>query len=325
MYPLTNGNTQVPINLVEGENQFIFQLEALENIFVYELIVILDTHSPILTVAGPINGTATYRDGITVYGDCEPLLQVAIDVDGLITEDDCRPDGSYEIWAQLPNPEGEWVLTTSQTDLAGNSMQDVRTVIVDRTAPSATLRWTMIDCNREPTAPVWATADLAECMAQIEFSPLSDDFVAMEIHVQSGEDLILADSLGENDLQTPVIFNVTGDAGTWTIYVLMEDAAGNKQAIETMETFVAPEATLTERLSTIGTLENIAIIVVIIILILLYNSRSKNNVNDNPWSNLEIEKIENSSQEYFETDFELDVDGETTSTHNESISSNADP
>ena len=63
----------------------------------------------------------------------------------------------------------------------------------------------------------------------------------------------------------------------------------------------------------------------IIILILLYNSRSKNNVNDNPWSNLEIEKIENSSQEYFETDFELDVDGETTSTHNESISSNADP
>ncbi|MEE2812176.1 MAG: S8 family serine peptidase [Candidatus Thermoplasmatota archaeon] len=325
MYPLTNGTTEVPINLVEGENHIIFQLEALEKIFVYELFVTLDTHSPILSVAGPINGTATYRDGITVYGDCEPLLQVVIDVDGIMTEDDCRPDGSYEIWAELPNPEGKWLMTTSQTDLAGNSMQDVRSVIVDRTAPSATLRWIMIDCDREPTAPVWSTAGLADCMAQIEFSPLSDDIVAMQLNVQSGDSQILEHSLGGNDLQEPVIFNASGSAGIWTIYVLMEDAAGNKQLIESTETFVAPEATLTERLSTIGTMENIATILVILILILLYNSRSKNTVNDNPWTDLEIEKIEQSSQEYIETEFDFGEGEGLESTHNESTSSNTDP
>ena len=183
----------------------------------------------------------------------------------------------------------------------------------------------MIDCDREPTAPVWSTAGLADCMAQIEFSPLSDDIVAMQLNVQSGDSPILEHSLGGNDLQEPVIFNASGSAGIWTIYVLMEDAAGNKQLIETTETFVAPEATLTERLSTIGTMENIATILVMLILILLYNSRSKNTVNDNPWTDLEIEKIEQSSQEYIETEFDIGEGEGLESTHNESTSSNTDP
>ena len=89
----------------------------------------------------PEDGYSTYRSIANVIGTCEVGLEVVVNVSGLISIDDCNDDGTFMIVANLPIMEGEWAMITHQLDLAGNKMVDSRTIITDKTAPSANLIW----------------------------------------------------------------------------------------------------------------------------------------------------------------------------------------
>ena len=314
LYAVDNGSVSVPIDLVLGENEFTFHLEALERIFVYTLFVTLDQIPPALGVTGPADGTSTYRNGIDVTGDCEIGLSITIDVGGLLTEGPCRADGTFSIWATLPGIEGEWTMTTSQTDLAGNRAEDSRTVRTDRTAPGATLRWNETRCDREPTAPVWGTPGPAECLVSVDLVILSEDVVSWSIVIQEGTMDIFSDG-GDEPNQRSNIFSAEGGPGEWTVIVDLTDAAGNRQQMRLSTDLSAPEATVGEQVSTPGSLHNLAALsAFIFFLLVLRGFRGKAASDDDPWSTLEVSEIIDAE---YENEFEDESNVEAASSNDE--------
>ena len=317
-YAIDDGQVSVPLDLQLGENNFVFHLEALEKTFVYELVVLLDQSSPELSVHHPENGYSTYRSIANVIGTCEVGLEVLVNVSGLISKDDCNEDGTFMIEANLPIIEGEWIMTTQQVDLAGNRVVDSRTIITDKTAPSANLIWDETICARQPTAPVWGVPRAADCNVSIQLSILSTDVTSWSLIIQNADVDVFSQSGDDADFDglEPQSFASDGEPGVWTATVELIDAAGNRQRLQISTDLNAPEATIGEQLKTPGSLENlVAIAIIAVLLYVLQMMKVRKPGNGNPWDSL-------NSTEVIEADslFEDDVvvsDGEATLSNTE--------
>ena len=99
VFAIQNGSVCIPIDLHTGVNNLTFHLNALEKIFVYELIVTLDQEPPEISVNIPIDGYSTYRTVTNVQGGCEYGLPVIVNISGLISSGDCTEEGMYDIEA----------------------------------------------------------------------------------------------------------------------------------------------------------------------------------------------------------------------------------
>ena len=268
-YTIENGNVSVPIELVSGVNNLVFHLQALEKVFVYELVVTLDQEPPPLIVENPENGYSTYRSIATVEGKCEFGLPVFVNVSGLITEGVCSDNGAFSIEANLPVIEGDWQMVTSQRDLAGNIALDIRTVITDKTAPSANQIWKETVCERQPTAPVWGVAGIADCTATLELSILSSDVADWTLTILNGEVEVFSQSGNGADYEDSEVLSFTaeGNPGVWTSTIEMIDAAGNRQRLQLTTNLDAPEATSGEQLKTLGSVQNLVFMAAVIIFL----------------------------------------------------------
>ena len=269
------------------------------------MVVILDQTSPELVVDSPEDGYATYRSIANVIGTCEYGLEVFVNVSGLISQDDCRDDGTFAIAANLPILEGEWRMVTHQIDLAGNRFADSRTIITDKTAPSANLIWNETKCARQPTAPVWGIPLPADCTVSVKLSSLSDDVVAWSLLIQNGDyDVSSQDGIGSDfDGIEPQTFTTPGEPGVWTATVELIDAAGNRQRLQITTNLNAPEATVGEQLKTPGSLENLVVIgIFALLLYVLQAVRPRKPGDADPWG-------ASDSSEILETDsmFQDDV------------------
>ncbi len=294
LYVVENGNVSIPIDLHAGENHLIFHLEALEKIFVYELIVTLDQAPPELTVISPDYGYATYRNIAIIEGECEYGLTVYINISGLISQGECIVDGSFEIEANLPLMEGIWEMATYQTDLAGNKFTDIRQIITDKTAPNANLVWNQTECDRQPTAPAWGVPNLADCRVAVDLSILSDDVVTWSIVLQNGDiDVFSESGVGADfDGMQPRSFSGAGETGVWSVTVELTDAAGNRQRFQIATNLDAPEATIGEQLKTPGSIENlVAIGIASLLLFVLQMMRNRKSVERDHWDAIALSEI----------------------------------
>jgi hypothetical protein len=286
LYAIEEGRVSIPIDLQIGENHMVFHLEALEKTFVYDLVVILDQTPPELIVNNPDYGYATYRSIANVEGSCEVGLVVYVNVSGIISHVDCNEDGSFAIAANLPIQEGEWQMVTHQIDLAGNRISDTRTIITDKTAPSANLIWNETDCERQPTAPVWGIPKAADCNVSLKLSILSDDVTDWSLLIQNADVDVFTQSGKGSDFEglEPETFAAEGEPGVWTATVELIDAAGNRQRLQITTNLNAPEATVGEQLKTPGSIENlvtISIIVALLYVLQMMNSRKPED--GDPW------------------------------------------
>jgi len=294
MYAIDDGHVSVPIDLQIGENNFVFHLNALEKTFVYELVVILDQTPPDLDVNSPEDGHSTYRSIANVTGSCEVGLAVYINVSGLISQDDCNDDGSFTIAANLPILEGEWQMVTHQTDLAGNTISDSRTIITDKTAPSANLIWNETNCERQPTAPVWGIPKAADCNISLKLSILSDDVIDWSLVIQNRDVDVFSQSGDESDFDglEPQTFSADGGPGGWTATVELIDAAGNRQRVQITSNLDAPEATIGEQLKTPGSLENlVAFTIIAVLLYVLQMMNVRKPGNGDQWDSINSSEI----------------------------------
>ena len=322
MYAVTDGTVSIPVELNPGENNLIFHLEALERTFVFQLHVNLDQIPPDLRVSTPADTVHTYRDRTEVAGDCEPGLDVIVNVGGLVTTGSCSPAGSFYFWAELPTIEGEWNMWVRQTDLADNTALVGRTVFVDTTSPNALLKWNVTDCDRTPVSAVWGTPSPADCAVSVDVAILSEDVSAWELTLYEGEEerVFNAFNGGETALSTPPI---SGGPGTWTATLYIEDHAGNRQVLTIKQDLVAPEATTGERFSTIGSLENLAGISLLLITLFTMQVGRRRPDAENPWSEGDVEAIIE-GDEMFEDGSEGAVEGDDEENPMESTPSNGD-
>ncbi|MEE2759106.1 MAG: S8 family serine peptidase [Candidatus Thermoplasmatota archaeon] len=272
-----NGSIRIPIDLDLGMNYFVFHLDALEKTFVYELNVFLDLLEPELVVEIPHDGYATFQSIAIVSGHCEAGLSVYVNVSGLYSQQDCTANGTFEIEASLPLSEGVWPMVTHQVDLAGNRMIDARLIVVDKTAPSANLVWNQTECNREPTAPVWGTANPADCTVSVDLSIISDDIVEWSISIiNDGENMFSQSGTGSDFIgMKPETFAIAGPPGGWVVEVELKDAASNRQRLKMSTSLDAPEATIGEHLKTPGSVHNLVATVLFGTLLLAFQMRAR--------------------------------------------------
>ena len=324
IFTVENGSVSVPIDLNVGENILLFHLEALEKIFVFELVVTLDKIPPELSVEKPLDGHSTYHSIASVEGSCEQGLDVFINISGLISQGDCDENSRFAIDVNLPITEGEWFMVTVQRDLAGNSAADVRTIITDKSAPNANLIWSQTDCNRRPTAPVWGTPDAADCFVTVDISVFSEDVVEWNILIQNGDLDVFSQSGDGDDFQgiQPESFYAEGNPGEWVTTVELIDAAGNRQRLVISTNLDSPEATTGEQLKTPGSFQNLAAILCLsILLFVLQMLRGRRPGNGNPWVST------SPSTNQFQTDH-VDTDSmfedDVVVTHEESTPSNTE-
>ena len=286
VYEIENGSVVIPIDLNTGENHLLFHLEALEKTFVYELTVVLDQEPPLLMVLSPEDGYATYRSIANVEGQCEYGLLVYINISGLVSQGNCTEEGTFSIESSLPIIEGDWYLVTYQIDLAGNRAVDIRTIITDKTAPSANVIWNQTECDRRPTAPAWGTPSDADCFVTADLSILSQDVVEWSIVLQNAEvDVFSQSGTGsEFDGMQPESFSAQGIPGEWAATVELIDAAGNRQRLQISTNLNAPEATVGEQLKTPGSLHNLAAVgIFVMLLIVMQNMRTRKPPESESW------------------------------------------
>ncbi len=293
-YAIDDGQVSVPLDLKIGENHFVFHLEALEKTFVYELAVLLDQTPPEFVVNYPEDGNSTYRSIANVIGTCEVGLEVVVNVSGLISIDDCNEDGTFMIEANLPIMEGEWTMITHQLDLAGNQMVDSRTIITDKTAPSANLIWSETYCNRQPTAPAWGVPKAADCNVTLQLSIMSTDVIEWYLTIQNGDVDVFSQSGYGSDFDglEPQSFTAEGEPGVWTATVELIDAAGNRQRVQITTDLNAPEATIGEQLKTPGSIENLVALCLIAVLFYVLQMMKVGKPGDgDPWDSLNSTEV----------------------------------
>jgi len=307
IYSVSGGRVVQPIDLVEGENHLLFHLQALDLMFVYRLMVTLDTDTPGVTIDSPEYGTATYRDRIAVEGSCEYGLNVSIVVDSIVTSAACRPDGTYDIWAMLPNDSGEYILTTSQTDLANNTGSASIMVEVDHSAPAALMRWRDTDCTRTPARAFWATPLEADCTMGVEVVLLDDDIVFWSLTMlRNGESVLSQSGTSPDNIGESQIYSSKTGPGDWRVTLEVEDAAGNRQQLTLAETVVAPEATVGEEIRTLGSVLNLALLSAMILIGFAWRafSRGHEQRDDDEWTPIDVELVIEGRDESAVEDFD---------------------
>ena len=322
-HAVADGQVVVPIDLHDGPNALTFHLEALERTFVFDLVVTHDAETPHLTVSRPADIVHTYRDTVAVEGDCEPGLPVIIDVGGVRTTGPCKPSGSYDIWAEVPDLERRWTMRVSQTDLAQNTAAVERTVVVDVTSPSARLSWNETACDRTPAVAMWSEPLPADCRLSIDIAFLSEDIAGWELSLARSEAQVWSDA---GALPSPsYTSSVHADVpGAYVATLTLTDHAGNRQVLTIFHDLVAPEASVGERLTTFGALENLSAAVFLLLVLTTAQMVRRRPEADNPWSGEDVDAIIGGDELFEEADASEATGDDIVVPDEEAISSNDD-
>lgn len=106
--------------LVEGENQFLIEVEALDHFDNYVLSIVRDTISPPLTMAEKVNRTSTLETERVLTGTCESNAPVMIWTEVQSIDFICDSSGQFEVTVEIPDAPGTHVINALTSDSANN-------------------------------------------------------------------------------------------------------------------------------------------------------------------------------------------------------------
>jgi len=262
----------VAIDLEEGENRLLLVIAALDRMFSFELTVELDSIHPDLTIDEPVTGTATFASRITVRGECEYGLIVVLQVTDHSESSACRPTGMYESGLELPMIDGEYVITATTIDSAGNVAVRNATIRIDGDAPGARLVWSLASCPNGRAERLIGTVENSECKVAAEVLLSDDDIVSWSAEMMlNGESIDYENGTSSSPL--PIVLSCDPltdfcDSGLWSVDVWVEDEAGNRQ-LQTIEIVLErPQMSAMQAALEPGSNWNLALVITILLLII---------------------------------------------------------
>ncbi|MCH2348885.1 MAG: hypothetical protein MK233_03060, partial [Candidatus Poseidoniales archaeon] len=278
-----DGGLSVPVGLLEGDNHIRFDISALEHMFVFVLEVHLDTQPPHLTIDSPPRDVHSSSWSTEVTGGCQPGLVVHVRIADESAAGPCADVGTYAVRIDLPGVDGLWLLNVSSTDIAGNLGWLAHNLTIDRRAPEARLEWEVNRCDPEPVPSVFRPEPLADCELILRVDFLDDDIVDWSLVIEREREIehsVTGGSAGEQTLW----FDISEIArpGHWSASLLVSDSAGNNQLIQLDADAIAPENTLTAKVSEPGSLANMASIAGLLLLLVLWQRRHRREPESHP-------------------------------------------
>jgi hypothetical protein len=278
-----DADLSVPVGLLEGDNYIRFDISALDQMFVFVLEVHLDTQPPHLTIDSPPRDVHSSSWSTEVTGGCQPGLVVHVRIADESAAGPCADVGTYAVRIDLPGVDGLWLLNVSSTDIAGNLGWLAHNLTIDRRAPEARLEWEVNRCDPEPVPSVFRPEPLADCELILRVDFLDDDIDDWSLVIEREREIehsVTGGSAGEQTLW----FDISEIArpGHWSASLLVSDPAGNNQLIELDTDAIAPENTLTAKVSEPGSLANMASIAGLLLLFVLWQRRHRREPESHP-------------------------------------------
>ena len=106
--------------LVEGENQFVIEIEALDHFDNYTLSIVKDTIPPVLAMQERVNRTSTLGAERVLTGTCEPNAPIMIWTEAESVDFTCNSSGLFEIAIVIPDTPGSHIINALTSDSANN-------------------------------------------------------------------------------------------------------------------------------------------------------------------------------------------------------------
>ena len=108
------------LELVEGDNQFLIEIEALDHYDNYTLSIVRDTIPPTLTLEEKANRTSSLETQRVVTGTCERGASVMVWSDTDSVDFICEDSGLFEIVIGIPEVPGDHIINALSSDGANN-------------------------------------------------------------------------------------------------------------------------------------------------------------------------------------------------------------
>tara|TARA_B110000263_G_scaffold94800_1_gene82922 strand:- start:2340 stop:8489 length:6150 start_codon:yes stop_codon:yes gene_type:complete len=121
-YLITSGAiyVQLEFNLVEGLNEFVIEIEALDEIDVYELHITRDTIAPIISFEHNSSRNSTLNSVKMIEGECEPSTYVMIWSVIETEEFICDSSGTFNLEISVQESIGKHIIQGMTTDAVNN-------------------------------------------------------------------------------------------------------------------------------------------------------------------------------------------------------------
>ena len=117
------GNPILSLDLVEGQNEFLIEIDSLDSTDSYTISVVLDSTPPVLEFSEKKYQGSTLSNLREVYGECEPGLLVRISSEVQSRDLICPETGAFHQNITVPDSPGQHTLEGFSTDQAKNSYQ----------------------------------------------------------------------------------------------------------------------------------------------------------------------------------------------------------
>ena len=111
------------LDLVEGENEFLIEIDSLDSTDSYSISIERDSTQPVLEFYEEGYGSSTLSPNREISGECEPGLLVRISSEVQTRDLFCPEDGQFTIAIVIPEEPGPHVIEGLSTDAAKNSME----------------------------------------------------------------------------------------------------------------------------------------------------------------------------------------------------------
>ena len=108
------------LELAEGENKFLIEIESLDHFDNYTLSIVRDTIPPSLTMEERSNRTSTLEIQRVVYGTCERGAFVMVWSDSDSSDFICDSSGLFEVVIGIPEAPGIHIISALTSDGANN-------------------------------------------------------------------------------------------------------------------------------------------------------------------------------------------------------------
>ena len=110
----------LPLELVEGDNQFLIEIEALDHYDNYTLSIVRDTIPPALTMEEKVNRTSPLETQRVVTGTCEIGASVMVWSETESVDFFCEENGLFEVRIGIPEVPGKHIINALSSDGANN-------------------------------------------------------------------------------------------------------------------------------------------------------------------------------------------------------------
>ena len=116
-------NPVLPLDLVEGQNEFLIEIDSLDSTDSYTISVELDSTPPVLAFSEKTYKGSTLSNLREVFGECEPGLLVRISSEVQSRDLICPGTGIFHQNITVPDSPGQHMLEGFSMDQAKNSNQ----------------------------------------------------------------------------------------------------------------------------------------------------------------------------------------------------------